>query len=104
MHERNIEWQNGMDSGKLITFEQGEAHLVETMFHDEWAPFGESSVSKPQDTFFLKWGDIQDDPKLDLKELLAQKKKRKKAPTSKSSGTPRCIRVRTPDGRIIYKL
>lgn len=71
MHERKIEWHNGMDNGKLITFEQGEAHLVETMFHEEWAPFGESSVSKPQDTFFLKWGDIQDDPKLDLKELLA---------------------------------
>ena len=27
-------------------FEQVEAHLVETMFYDQWAPFGESSVSK----------------------------------------------------------
>ena len=30
-------------------FEQAEAHLVETMFYDEWAPSGESSVSKPPD-------------------------------------------------------
>ena len=30
-------------------FEQAEAHLVETMFYDEWVPSGESSVSKPQD-------------------------------------------------------
>ena len=28
-------------------FEQAEAHLVETMFCDQWAPSGESSVSKP---------------------------------------------------------
>ena len=28
-------------------FKQAEAHLVETMFYDQWAPFGESLVSKP---------------------------------------------------------
>ena len=26
---------------------QAEAHLVETMFYDEWVPSGESLVSKP---------------------------------------------------------
>ena len=36
-------------------FEQVEAHLVETMFYDEWAPLGESSVSKPSSTFVPKW-------------------------------------------------
>ena len=33
-----------------------------------------------------------------------QKRKRKEAPASKSSGTPQCVRVRNPDGRIVYKL
>ena len=28
-------------------FEQAEAHLVETMFYNQWAPSEESSVSKP---------------------------------------------------------
>ena len=28
-------------------FEQAEAHLVETMFYDEWAPSGENVVAKP---------------------------------------------------------
>ena len=28
-------------------FEQAEAYLVQTMFYDQWAPSGESSVSKP---------------------------------------------------------
>ena len=35
-------------------FEQAEAHLVETMFYNQWAPFEESSVSKPRGTFVPK--------------------------------------------------
>jgi len=45
-------------------FEQAEAHLVETMFYDEWASFGESSISKLQGTFVPKWEDVQDEPSL----------------------------------------
>ena len=37
-------------------FKQAKAHLVETMFYDEWAPSG--SLSKPQGTFVSKWEDI----------------------------------------------
>ena len=85
-------------------FEQVEAHLVETMFYDEWAPSGKSSVSKPQGTFIPRWEDIQDDPEFDLKELLMRRKKRKEASTSESSDMPRWVRVWTPDGRIVYKL
>ena len=33
-------------SCKPSPFEQAEAHLVETMFYDQWAPSGENSVSK----------------------------------------------------------
>ena len=29
------------------SFEQAEAHLVETMFYNQWAPSGENLVSKP---------------------------------------------------------
>ena len=85
-------------------FKQAEAHLVETMFYDEWAPSGESSVSKPQGTFVPRWEDIQDDPEPDLRRLLMQRKKWKEAPASKSNDAPRCARVRTLDGRIVYKL
>ena len=52
----------------------------------------------------LKWEDVQGDPELDLKELLAQKKKRKEAPTAKSDDIPQCVRDRGLDGRIVYKL
>ena len=44
----------GRLNGKMIQiaknpspFEQAEAHLVETMFYDEWALSGESSVFRP---------------------------------------------------------
>ena len=68
-------------------FEQAEAHLVETMFNDQWAPFRESLVSKPQGTFMPRWEDIQNDPELDLRKLLLQKRRRKEAPTLESDDT-----------------
>ena len=74
-------------------FEQAEAHLMETMFYDQWAPCGENSVSKPRDTFVPRWEDVQDDPELDLRELLARKKKRKEAPAVEPDEIPQCIRV-----------
>ena len=85
-------------------FEQAESHLVEIMFYDQWALSGENSVSKPRGTFVPKWEDIQDDPEPDLKELLARKRKRREASAIESDDTPQCIRVRGPDGRIVYKL
>ena len=101
----------GRLNGKMIRiaanpspFEQAEAHLVEIMFYDQWALSGESSVSKPRGTFVPKWEDIQDDPEPDLRELLARKRKRREASAIESDDTPQCIRVRGPDGRIVYKL
>ena len=91
-------------AANLLPFEQAEAHLVETMFYDQWAPSGESPASKPRGTFVHKWEDIQDDPEPDLRELLARKRKRREASAAESDDTPQCVRVRGPDGRIVYKL
>ncbi|KAK9991381.1 hypothetical protein SO802_026366 [Lithocarpus litseifolius] len=66
-------------AANLPPFEPAKAHLVETMFYDEWAPSSESLVSKPQGTFVPRWEDIQDDLELDLRELLKWRKKRKEA-------------------------
>ena len=45
---------NGRLNGRMIRiatnpspFEQAEAHLVETMFYDQWAPSGGNSIAKP---------------------------------------------------------
>ena len=85
-------------------FEQAKAHLVKTMFYNQWASSGESSISKPRGTFVPKWKDIQDDPEPNLGELLARKRKRREASATESNDTSQCIRVRGPDGRIMYKL
>ena len=69
-------------------FEQSKAHLVETMFYDEWAPSGESSISKPSGTFILRWEDVENDPKPDLREPLSQKRKRRETSTSSSDSLP----------------
>ena len=42
-------------------FEQAEAHLVEIIFYDEWAPSRESTMEKPSGTFVPRWEDIEDD-------------------------------------------
>ena len=51
MCEGKTEWQDDTHSGKPSPFEQAEAHLVETMFYDQWAPSGENVVAKPRGTF-----------------------------------------------------
>ena len=79
-----------------LPFEQAEAHLVETMFYDQWAPSRESLILRPQGTFVPRWGDIQSDSEPGLRELLSQKKKRKEAPDTESDDTPQCVRVRGP--------
>ena len=91
----------GMLNGRMIhiaanpsPFEKVEAYLVETMFYDQWAPFGEGSISKPQGTIVPKWEDIQSDPEPDVRELLARKRKRKVAPTT--DDMPQCVRVPGP--------
>ena len=50
--------------------EEVEAHLVETMFYDEWAPSRESSISK-LGIFIPRWEDVENDPEPDLRELLS---------------------------------
>ena len=52
-------------------FEQVEAHIVEPMFYNQWAPSREGSVSKLQGTFVPKWEDVRNDPEPDLRELLS---------------------------------
>ena len=78
---------------KPSPFKQAKAHLIETMFYDEQAPSGESSMSKPTGTFIPKFEDIQDDPELDLRELLLRKGKRKEVLTPEPDSTPQCAKV-----------
>ena len=91
-------------AANLSPFEQAEAHLVETMRYDQWAPSGENVVVKPQGTFVPRWKDVQDDPEPDLRELLGRKKKRKEALAAEPDEVPQCVRVRGLDGKIVYKL
>ena len=52
-------------------FKQAKAHLMETMFYDQWEPFGDGSVSRPWGTFVPKWEDVWSDPEPDLREVLS---------------------------------
>ena len=77
---------------------------METIFHDERAPFGESFVSKTLGTFVPIWEDIENDLEPDLRGLLEWKRKRKEAPTVESDNLLCYVRIKTPNGRMVYKL
>ena len=47
VYERKIECRMIRIATNPSPFEQANVHLVKTMFYDQWAPSGESSVSKP---------------------------------------------------------
>jgi hypothetical protein len=84
-------------------FDQSESHFVEAALYDEITPAGEASLSKPVGTPLPRWEDIRDDPEVDLRELLERKKKRKEE-ASTSKNQPQCVRVKLPDGRVVYRL
>ena len=65
---------------------------------------GGSSVYKPSGTFVPRWEDVKNHLELDLRELSAQKRKRKEAPTTESDSLSHCVRVKTPNSKIMYKL
>lgn len=88
----------------LSPFELTEAHQVQTIFYDEWAPSGESSLSRPSSTSIPRWEETKNDPEFDLRELLKRKRKRKEVPTAESGSLVHCIKIKAFDGRIIYKL
>lgn len=75
-------------------FEQVEAHLVETIFYNEWAPSREILVSKPSSTFIPRCEDIENNLEPNLRELLECKRKRKEALTAKPDGLPHCVKVK----------
>ena len=64
---------------------------------------GEASLTKSVGILLPKWEEIKDAHEADLRDPLEQKMKcREEASTSKSQ--PQCVRVRLPNGRIIYLL
>jgi hypothetical protein len=84
-------------------FDQSESHFVEAALNDEVAPVGEASHAKPVEIPLPKWEEIKDTPEANLRDLLELKRKRREeASTSKSQ--QQCVRVRLPDGCVIYRL
>jgi hypothetical protein len=84
-------------------FDQSESHFVEAALYDEVASVGEALLAKPVGIPLPKWEEIKDASEVDLRDLLELKRKRREeASTNKSQ--PQCVRVRLPDGRIVYRL
>ena len=81
-------------------FDESEAHYVEAAFYDEVTPTEEGLISKVVGTYLPRWEVIKNEPDMDLRKLLEQKRKRKE----QRGDVPKCMCIQLPDGRIGYRL
>uniref|UniRef100_A0A2N9ED87 RNA-directed DNA polymerase n=1 Tax=Fagus sylvatica TaxID=28930 RepID=A0A2N9ED87_FAGSY len=70
-------------------FDELEAHYVEAAFYDEVTPMDEGLISKVVGIPLPRWEDIKDEPDMDLRKLLEQKRKRKE----QREDAPKCMQV-----------
>ena len=75
-------------------FELSEAHYFEATFYDELTPRGEDSTSRPVGVPLPSWQDIENNPKIDMRSFLDQrKKKRERKETSSDVSQRHCVQV-----------
>ena len=86
-------------------FDLSKAHYFEVTFYDELTPSGEDSTLRPVGIPLPSWQDIENNPEIDMRSFLDQrKKKRECGETSSGASQPRCVQVQLPDGRLGYRL
>ena len=90
-------------------FDLSEAHYFEATFYDELTPSGEDSTSRLIGIPLPNWQDIENNPEIDMRSFLDQrKKKRERGETSsgasRGASQPRCVQVQLSDGRLGYCL
>ena len=80
--------------GKLIripanhtSFDLSEAHYFEADFYNEFTPCGKDATSKPIRTLVPDYEVIEKEPKVDLRVILDQKKKKRERKEASSSGS-----------------
>ena len=106
MCQGKTQWQTNPHiriTANSCSFDQNEAHFVEATLYNDLASTGEPSIVRPCGTPLPAWEDIKDDPKIDLRELLERKKKRKEHEVEHGS-PPQYVRVQLPNGCIVYRL
>ena len=86
-------------------FDLSEAHYFEATFYDELTPSGEDSTSRLIGIPLPNWQDIENNPEIDMRSFLDQrKKKRERGETSSGASQPRCVQVQLSDGHLGYRL
>ena len=91
-------------SANPTPFDLSEAHYFEATFYDELTPSGEDSTSRPVGILLPSWQDIENNPKIDMRYFLDQRKKKRERREANSVSQPHCVQVQLPDGRLGYRL
>ena len=86
-------------------FDLSKAHYYEANFYDKLTPSREDSTSRLVEISLPSWQDIENDPEIDMRSLLNQKrKKREHMETFNNVSKPRCVQVQLPDRHLGYCL
>ena len=81
------------------SFDLSEALYFEVDFYNEFTLCGEDATSKPIGTPLPDWKVIKKEPKVDLKGILDQKKKKREHKEASSSRSQlRCVQIQISDG------
>ena len=75
-------------------FDLSEEHYFEATFYDELTPNVEDSTSRPIGIPLPRSQDIENNPEIDMRSFLDQrKKKRERKETSSDASQPHCVQV-----------
>ena len=86
-------------------FNLSKAHYFEANFYDEFTLCGEDAMSKPVRIPLPDWEVIEEEPKVDLRGILDQKKKKRKCREAFGSRAQlRCAQVQLLNGHLGYRL
>ena len=86
-------------------FDLSKAHYFKANFYNELTPSGEDSTSRPVGIPLPIWQLIKNNPEIDMRSFLDQKKKKREhKETSNNVSQPWCVQVQLPDGRLRYHL
>ena len=91
-------------SANPTPFDLSEAHYFEATFYDELTPSGEDSTLRFVGILLPSWQDIKNNPEIDMRSFLDQRKKKRERREANSVSQPHCVQVQLPDGRLGYRL
>ena len=91
-------------SANPTPFDLSKAHYFEATFYDELTLSGKDSTLRFVGILLPSWQDIKNNPEIDMRSFLDQRKKKREHREASSVSQPHWVQVQLADGRLGYRL